>query len=369
MFSGVVPKMFDVDIVEHPEGEKVFLPRPISSSQHVEVLNLKFKVPIILHKNVLLVFDMSMKKKRNLVRKTANQCIPVLTQLGFDVSYILFDNTYIKKLDIIDDILTYEENVSHISSILPNYNSSNISNIYENVVKDGKYELVVFFSDESQFLSLSRPQKDHITNLFREQNVSFFSFSPLKDVSVAIIMKSFVKLFDLFITDYLDIDEAGKYLLQCLKNKKVKIMFDEEVVAYYNLFKIQDKIEISSMFIPPDRKIVVKIPSDIEKIGTLKIVCGDFIHKQIVYANRSVGVRSGFTSFEAFDKWTEYISYIILDNLCDEVPLEQLALYINGLLLEGDQSRVVLYNGKELSLAEAIRVQNEDHDKKQKNKK
>lgn len=363
--------MFDVDIVEHPEGEKVFLQRPISSNQHVEVLNLKFKVPIILHKNVLLIFDMSsslMQKKKKLIIKTAKQCTPILAQLGFDISYVLFDNTYIKKLDSIDDILTYKKNDSQIPSMLPDYNSSNISNIYETVVKDGKYELVVFFSDESEFLSFSGPQINQITNLFREQNVGFISFSPLKDVSVAIIMKSFPKLFDLFITDYLDIDEAGKYVVMSLKNKKVKIMFDEEVVAYYNLFKLQDDIDISSMFVPPDRKIVVKIPSDIEKIGTLKIVCGDFIHKQIVYANRSVGVRSGFTSFEAFDKWTEYISYIILDNLCDEVPLEQLALYING-LLEGDQSRVVLYNGKELSLAEAIRVQNEDHDKKQKNKK
>ncbi len=78
-------------------------------------------------------------------------------------------------------------------------------------------------------------------------------------------------------------------------------MFDEEVVAYYNLFKLKDDINISSLFVPPDRKTVVKIPAEVETLGTLKIVCGDFIHEQSLYATRSVGVRSGFTSFDPFD--------------------------------------------------------------------
>lgn len=357
--------MFDIDVAELPEGEKVFLSEEISSKQHIEVLNLKFKVPITLYKDVLLIFDMSsslMQKKKKLVLKTASQIIPVLTELGFEVSYVLFDNTFMKKIDTIEDLLAYEKNDSHISSMLPDYNSSNISNLYENVIKNEKYELVVLFSDENQFLSMSKPQLNHLTNLFREQNFAFFSFSPLKDMSVAIIMRSFPKLFDIFITDYLDIEEAGKYVVQCLKNKKIKIFFDKEVVAYYNIFKIEDKIDISAIFIPPDRKIVVKIHSDVEIIGTLKIVCGDFTHEESVYARRSLDVKETFPSFETFGVWANDIFLHVIDNLSDEIPLQQLATYVVS-LVEGDDLRFVMYQGTELSLKDACAIYYQDKKK------
>lgn len=358
--------MFDIAVKEFAEGEKIFLPSPISSKQHMEVFNLKFKIPITLYKDVLLVFDMSsflLKKKKKLIVKTANQIIPLLTELCFNVSYVLFDDTYIKKIDSVEDILLYEKNDSHISSMLPNYNSSNISNLYDNVIKDNKYELVVFFSDENQFLSMSKPQLNHLTKLFREQNLAFFSFSSLKDMSVAIIMRSFPKLFDLFITNYQDIEDAGKYVVQCFKNKKIKIFVGTEVVAYYNLFKIEDDIDISASFLPPDRKIVVKVYPDVESIGNLKIVCGDFMHEQSVYAKRSLDdVKETFPSFEPFGVWANDIFLHVMDNLCDEIPLQQLATYVVS-LVEGDESRIVMYQGTELSLKDACAIYYQDKKK------
>ena len=357
--------MFDIAVQEFAEGEKVFLPSPISSKQHIEVLNLKFKIPITLYKDVLLVFDMSsflLKKKKKLIVKTANQIIPLLTELGFHVSYILFDSTYIKKLDTVEDLLMYEKNDSHISSMLPNYNSSNISNLHENVIKDNKYELVVFFSDESQFLSMSKPQLNQLTKLFREQNFAFFSFSSLKDMSVAIIMRSFPKLFDLFITNYQDIQDSSKYVVQCLKNKKIQIFVGTEVVAYYNVFKIEDEIDISAYFLPPDRKIVVKVYSDVENIGILKIVCGDFIHEQPIYAKRSLEVKETFPSFEAFLMWSNDIFLNIMENLCEDITPEELASYVVN-IVEADESRLVMHNGKELSLKDACAIYYQDKKK------
>jgi hypothetical protein len=276
----------------------------------------------------------------------------------------MIDNTYIKILDNIDDILTYnpQDNTSTMSSLLLDHASTNISNLYDKVIKDGKYEMVVFFSNEEQFISFTQNQCNKCYRLFREQNVAFFSFSSIRNICVATLMRSLPKLVDFFLVEYIDIDEAGKYVMHCLKNKKIKIMLDNEVIAYYNLFKLDDDITMKSLFVPPDRKVVIKIPPDIQDLGTLKIICGDFIHEQPLFSKRSSSIRSGFTSLETFDAWVEAVAMVVMANLCEEVPIEQLALYINT-LVENDNSRFVLYEGREISLLEAIKIENEKNGK------
>lgn len=361
--------MFDIDINEFAEGEQIFrfFPRGISSQQHLEVLKLKFKVPICLNENILLVLDMSsasMKKKKKLMIKTASKCDTLLKDLGFNVTYVMIDNTYIKTLDKIDDILIYnpKDNTNTMSSLLLDHASTNISNLYDKVIKDGKYEMVVFFSNEDQVISFTQNQINKCYRLLKEQNVAFFSFSSIRNICVATLMRSLPKLVDFFLVEYMDIDEAGKYLIHCLKNKKIQIMFDNEVIAYYNLFKLDDDITMKSLFVPPDRKVVIKIPPDVQDLGTLKIICGDFIHEQPLCSKRSLGIRSGFTSFETFGTWVEAVAMVVMANLCEEVPIEQLALYINT-LVENDNSRFVLYEGREISLLEAIKIENEKNGK------